>query len=92
MPTFIKAGHHSGNKGKLTCKGFFIKRIGKKLYRRWGAINMGGHTTKIIKWEVGYPQYKEDTYKSEEEAKEAMRVLILIRKNHGYHQIVDVIK
>lgn len=92
MPTYIKVGHHDGNKGKLTCKGFFIKRIGRKMYRRWGSIIFSGHTNKTIRWEVGYPQYKEDSFKSDEEAREAMRVLILRRKSNGYHQIVDGIK
>lgn len=92
MPTFYKGGNEPKNKGKLTNKAYFIKRLGNKLYRRWGAVDYTGHSIKKMIWCDGYPQSKVDTYKTEEDAKEALRVLILRRLSNGYHKIVDVIK
>jgi hypothetical protein len=92
MPTYICVGHHSGNKGLLTSKGYFIKRLGKVLYRRWGSIKIQGRNQKKISWEVGYPQDNKLVCKSIPDAKEKMRLLIQRRQSNGYHKIIDVIK
>ena len=92
MPTYYKGGYEPRNVRKLTNKGYFVKREGTIIHRRFGAVDLTGHSLKSLRWSKGYPQFKSDNFKTIEEAKEFMRVKILRRINHGYNKIPQQIK
>ncbi len=92
MPVYIKVGHEPRNKGLITSKAFFIKRIGTTICRKWGAIKVSGHTYKKLQWEVGYPQVKDEKFKTIEDAQEFMRVAIQRKFSRGYEKIQGTIK
>ncbi len=92
MPTYLKAGYEPRNVGKITSRAFFIKRLGCTIHRKWGAVEIGGHSIKTIRWSNGYPATKEDTFKTIDDAKEFMRVSILRRLSNGYDKIPQTIK
>jgi len=87
MPYYLNTGFEPKNKGKLTSKGFFIKRVDTTISRKWGAIILSGHSHKKIQWEVGYPQIKIEKFKTIEDAKEFMRVSVQRRLSNGYEKI-----
>ncbi len=92
MPTYYKGGIEKRNVGKLTSRGYFIRRAGNVIYRRWGAVELSGHTYKRMIWANGYPVTKEDRFDNIEEASEFMRVHVLRRLSNGYKKIPNVIK
>ena len=92
MPTYIKVGYEPRNKHKMTSRGFFIRRIGNTVSRKWGAIEVSGHTYKKIHWANGYPMLKLETFKTTKAANEFIRVAIRRKLSRGYEKISVIIK
>jgi hypothetical protein len=92
MPVYIKVGHEPRNKGLITSRAFFIKRIGTTIHRKWGAIKVAGIRVKKMQWEAGYPQKKDKKCKTIEEAVEFMRKIVARKIAKGYEKIPGTIK
>lgn len=92
MPTYYKGGYEPKNRTKVTSAGYFIKRVGTTVYRRWGAVDLTGHTIKIFKWSVSYPRYAEDDFKTINEAIAFKRSHELRVLRQGYKKISHTIK
>ena len=72
MPTYYKGGYEPKNKTKVTSARYFIKRLGLIIDRRWGSVELTGHTYKKFNWSKGKPATKEDSFETVEEAKAFM--------------------
>lgn len=92
MPTYIKVGHEPRNKNKMTSRGFFIRRVGDTVSRKWGAIEVSGHSYKKIHWANGYPMIKSEKFKTVEDAIEFTRIAIQRKFSRGYEKISLIIK
>jgi hypothetical protein len=91
MPTYYKGGYEPKNKTKVTSAGYFIKRLGLTIYRRWGAVDLTGHTYKKFKWSKGYPVNKQNTFESVDEARAFMMSHEKRVIRHGYKKIPHII-
>src|ERR1035437_1996451 len=50
MPYLVKVGYDRNNISEVTSKGYFIKRIGNKVYAEWGPIDVIGLKKKKFGW------------------------------------------
>ncbi len=92
MPTYYKGGYEPKNRTKVTSAGYFIKRIDKTVFRKWGAVDLTAHTYKSFKWHKGYPRIKENPFDTVEEAKAFKRNHVLRILRQGYKMISQTIK
>lgn len=91
MALYIKVGHEPRNIGQFTSRAFSIRRVGKIVYRKWGAIKVAGVRVKQMKWESGYPQVKDKGFNTIEAAQEFMRVSIRRKITKGYEKVSGTI-
>lgn len=86
MPYFVKVGYERKNLSKITSKGYFIKRTGKKVYTEWGAIDAVGLKRKKFNWHTT-PQIWEYKCRSEKEALQFKNDKIAYLHKRGYSKL-----
>lgn len=86
MPYLVKVGYERRNLLNVTSKGYFIKRVGTKVYTQWGAIIVSGLIKKRISW-YKTTAYKYHAFKTITIANRFKKMKILSLLVKGYNQL-----
>jgi hypothetical protein len=71
MPYYVRVGYLKRNKKRTTCKGYYIRRKGKSVIMKWGAITVVGSSGGKYYWQgAKIPQVIIKRCRSIERAKE----------------------
>jgi predicted DNA-binding WGR domain protein len=71
------------NNGRQVCKGYYVRRRGKEVTKRWGGVDAKGPGLKAIVW-TGPNKYYRFSFPSEAKAKADAAETIAKRLKRGY--------
>ena len=86
MPYFVRVGRIEANKSRVGSRGWYVRRSGKTIVVRWGAVDVvpaGGQVR--FYWARGWPQDRHYSRPSVESAVAFMRDLIASKTRAGKH-------
>jgi hypothetical protein len=90
MSYFVSIGSIPGNASGVGARGYFLRRSGSKVIRKWGAIGMTRTRPRIFYWAgPNLPRTKTRHYGSPKRAEHRIRTLknqkLLYSANHEWH-------
>ncbi len=89
MAKFLRIGVHHSNVSGYTSKAWWIRRVGSKVFLRWGAVDVRGFgKNRQIYWTVP-PREKTLRCATEARAQSYVKRAIAKRRNHRYERLPD---
>jgi hypothetical protein len=87
MPKFLRIGIHQSNVSGYTSKAWWVRRVGSRVFLKWGAVEVRGvGDGRKIYWTVP-PRAKVIRCGTVQRAKDYAKTAIARRRNHRYEPL-----
>lgn len=91
MPKFLRIGVHQSNVSGYTSKAWCVRRVGSKIFLKWGAVEVqGAGSGRKVYW-ARLPQEKTIPCRTAQRARDYAKAAIARRRSHRYEPLSGTI-